>query len=49
MTLLKKITMKIEEMARNVLHFALNIFLLSFSYFEKYLLINVTTVGNQNN
>jgi hypothetical protein len=32
----KKVTMKIKEIARSILHFALNIFSLSPSYFQKY-------------
>jgi hypothetical protein len=39
-----------KEMARSVLHFALNIFSLSLSYFQKYFVTSVhdvaTTVGN---
>jgi hypothetical protein len=41
--------MKNKEMARSVLHFALNIFSLSLSYFQKYFVTSVqdvaTTVG----
>jgi hypothetical protein len=37
----KKVTMKIKEMARSVLHLALNIFSLSLFYLKKYFVTSV--------
>jgi hypothetical protein len=42
----KKVIMKIKEMARSVLHFALNIFSLSLSYFHKHFVTSVRWLQN---
>jgi hypothetical protein len=38
---IKKVTIKIKEMARSVLHFALNIYSLSLSCFQNYFVTSV--------